>query len=309
MIYTSENNHYKWYYGNNDAFGNQTENLEFRTAYGKISKLPLGFKAELERTAASTLDHYPGLRPNIFFSGGADSELILRSYLNIGSNPKVFIVRYENDINIYDVSYAVTICSLLNVPYTIIDFNLKKFFENDAEKIVEDAEIDRPRMLPSIKYADFSDGLTIVGHSDLTWRRPSDNYAIKETWECWDREDEIGCDKYNIKYNRPAIYQWWKWSPEIVYSFTQLDWFKKLVNDEYKGKLGINSTKLQGYKEAYPDMLLRIKQTGFESIDPVITEFENFIIRKYNKLPFRNSHVRTLEQLYSEILPNDLHLL
>jgi hypothetical protein len=47
--------------------------------------------------AASTLEHYPNIRPSILFSGGVESELVLRSYLKIGANPKVHIIRYEND--------------------------------------------------------------------------------------------------------------------------------------------------------------------------------------------------------------------
>lgn len=307
-MYTSENNHYKWQYGSNIPFGLQTGALEFKTTYGQLTRIPGSFKYELERTASSTLDHYPGLRPTIFFSGGVDSELILRSYVNIGADPKVFIIRYESDINIYDVSYAVTICSILNLSYTIIDFNLGKFFENDAEQFADESQIDRPRMLPSLKYADFSDGLSIVGHSDMSWARPTNNYNIKEEWECHDYESDIGCDKYNRLHNRPAIYQWWRWSPELVYSFTQLDWFKRLTNDEYIGKLGINSTKIYGYREAFPDLISRKKHTGFEKVEPVILEFENFLIKKHKGLHFRHSHVRSLDNLYKEISSDVLPL-
>ena len=115
-MWTSENNWYKWSYGNK-LFSRQTnELLEFKTSYSCKFNLPVrSFKDELIAAASSTLDHYPGLRPCVFFSGGVDSELVLRAYLEIKSNPEVFIVRYENDINIYDVSYAITVCSLLNV--------------------------------------------------------------------------------------------------------------------------------------------------------------------------------------------------
>jgi hypothetical protein len=236
-VYTSENNWYQWQYGDEPKFGRQTSNLPFNTFYSKSDVLIGSFKEELQKAAKSTLDHYPGLKPCIFFSGGVDSELILRAYLDIGANPKVYIVRYENDLNIYDVSYAITICTILKVEYNLIDFNLQKFYENDAEKIAEDAQIDRPRMLPHIKFTECADGLIIVGHSDVRWYRPHDDYTKKATWLAQDFEHDIGCDKYNILHNRPAIYQWWKWTPGLVISYTQLKWFKQLVNDEIIGKL------------------------------------------------------------------------
>ena len=105
-MWTSENNWYKWYYGNEPVFGRQTSELPFCTSYSCGFNGVVGnFKEELLNAAASTLDHYPGLKPCVFFSGGADSELILRAYLEIGSNPEVYIIRYEKDYNMYYLAY------------------------------------------------------------------------------------------------------------------------------------------------------------------------------------------------------------
>lgn len=304
MIWTSQENWYSWSY-DDKHFSRQSGGEIFKTHYGKYNREILDFKTELISAAKSTLEYYPNLRPCIFFSGGVDSELILRSYLAIGSNPKVYIVRYENDYNIYDVSYAVTICSILNQDYTIVDFNLNKFFSNEAERIAEEAQIDRPRMLPHLKFGDLVDGLTIIGHSDVRWYRPHNDYTKTVEWMAQDFEHDIGCDKYNILKNRSAIYQWWKWTPGLVLSYTKLKWFRKLISDGYIGKLGINSTKIQGFKEIYPDLIPRIKQTGFEHIDPLINDFEEMLRKKHNGLPFRQVHNRTLNQIWQEITNKD----
>lgn len=301
MIHTSENNWYSWNYGDNERFGRQSDNLPFYTNYGKLEKPLRSFKQELLDAAKSTLDHYPGLRPCVFFSGGVDSELVLRSYIEIGSNPEVYIVRYEKDLNLYDVSYAVAICSSLQVDYHLIDFSLESFYQNDAEKISEDAQIDRPSMLPHLKFTEVADGLIIVGHSDVRWYRPSDDYSQKVSWLAQDFEHDIGCDKYNILHNRSAIYQWWKWTPGLVLSYTKLNWFRKLISDGYVGKLGINSTKIIGFREVYPDMLYRKKFTGLERIDYITKEFENYLERKYKGLPFRNEIDRSLDDLWLEM--------
>lgn len=302
-MWTSENNWYKWSYGDGEVFGRQTDSLlEFKTDYSCGFTGPvLNFKDELERAARSTMDHYPGLRPCVFFSGGADSELILRSYIAIGANPKVYIVRYEKDYNLYDVSYAITICNTLNVEYNLIDFNLERFYRNEAEVVSEQAQIDRPRMLPHLKFTDCADGLIIVGHSDVRWYRTDDDYSKQGTWLAQDFEHDIGCDKYNILHNRPAVYQWWKWTPGLILSYTRLKWFQNLINDKYKNRLGINSTKLIGFREIYPDMIQRNKSTGFENIDHLVNELEDHLVKKYNGLPYRNFIDRSLDQLTSEI--------
>ena len=287
-------------------FGRQSGTAKFKTHYSKFTGIVQNFKTELELAAASTLDHFPGLRPQVFFSGGVDSELILRSYLAIGANPEVFIVRYENDLNLHDISYAIVICEILGVKYNLVDFNLQKFYENDAELIAEQAQIDEPRMLPHLKFSECADELVIVGDSDVSWARLNEDYSTKSTWVARDYEFDIGLDKYSILHNRTAIHGWWRWTPGLVLSYTKLNWFNRLINDEFDGKAGVNSTKMTGFKEMFPDLIPRPKYTGFEQIQPVITEFENYLSKKNGGLIYRQETDRTLAELTEEITGNKL---
>jgi hypothetical protein len=297
MIYTSENN---WYYWNYDSVPlvRQTGNQKFSTTFSP-SEISVGsFKEEMKKAARSTMDLYPDLKPSILFSGGLDSEIMLRSYLDIGAKPNVYIFRYENDYNIYDVSYAITICSILNVEYKIIDFSLKKFYENDAERCSELSQIDRPRALPYCKFLEMIDGLPLLGASDLAAIRFSDDYSSKGDWNirCW--EHDIGWSKFIREIDKPAIAEWFKWTPGLVSSFLNLRWFKDLVSDKFYGKLGTSSTKIIGYREAYPDLIYRVKKTGFENLSlEFVSEFEQFLSKKYNGLNFRNGYDRSIGEL------------
>jgi hypothetical protein len=301
MIYTSENNWYSWQYGDDELFGRQTGGLTFKTRYSKYYGHVDNFGNELQKAAKSTLDYFPDLRPSILFSGGSESEIVLRTYINIGANPNVYIIRYEDDINIVDVSYAIAICTSLNIKYNLIDFNIKKFYENDAETISEQAQIDVPAALPQLKFLNYVEGLPIYCSGDQSWYRTHDNYNIRGTWILKCYEHDAGWSKYIRYINRPAIGEWLKWTPGLVLSYIELNWFKKLINDEYYGKLGVNSTKLIGYREAYPDLIARQKLTGMETIRPLIDEFKAFLEKKYQGLPYRNEVVRTLEELRNEI--------
>jgi hypothetical protein len=79
------------------------------------------------------------------------------------------------------------------------------------------------------------------------------------------------------------------------------NWFNKLINDSYYGKMGSSSTKIIGYREAYPDLITRKKQTGFEKIDLLAEEMEQHLIKKYNGLPYRGSFDRTVSELRIEL--------
>jgi len=303
MIYTSEDNWYKWQYGDDKLFGRHTE-FEFKTFFSK-SKTPIGsFEEELKKAAKSTMDYYPNMRPAIMLSGGVDSELVLRVYKDIGANPIAYIARYENDINIIDVSYAIAGAFSIGVPYKIINFNIHQFFINEAESVVEKAEVDFPRALPQLKFMNYVEDneLPIYCSSDPSWYRPHDNYKIKARWSSLCHEFDIGYSKWILLHNRPGIGEWFKWTPGLVLSYTRLNWFKKLINDEIYGKTGVNSSKIVGYKEVYPQLLTRPKLTGFETVGPLIIEFEQFIEKKYGTLPFRGKVRRYLEDIEREII-------
>lgn len=299
MIYTSENNWYYWYYGDLPAFSTQTGNLQFKTHFGKQNKPIRNFKKELLNAAESVLGF--SIKPDLFFSGGLESELMIRAFLDLKADFNVIIIRYENDYNIYDVSYAVTICSILNLEYKIIDFNLQKFYENDCLHVSKLAQIDRPRALPYCKFLELTDNLPILAGSDLYTFRTTDNYSSKGIWKSFCAEWDTGWSRYAHAINRQAIPEWFKWTPGLVVSYMNLSWYKKLINDEYYGKLGVNSTKIIGYREAYPDLIDRKKQTGFEKIDTLIIEIEDCLRKKYNGLPYRQIYVQDLKAISNNI--------
>ena len=297
----THNNWHAWQYGNNELFGRQTSTDKFNIVFQPSTSKVNSFGEELIIAAKSTIETFPNIRPTIMFSGGADSELVLRTYLSIGVNPRVCIVRYENDYNLYDVSYAITVCSMLDVEFEIIDFNLQKFYENDAERISEIAQIDRPRALVYCKFLEMIEDLPVMGEGDPYWVRLDNDYSRKGNWVYRESETFIGWYKYAMHLNKPSVPQFFKWTPELVLAHTKLSWFKTLVNDGYIGKLGTNSTKLIGYREVYPDMIKRIKKTGFEKIDAIVNEFELFLDKKYSGLRYRQEVDKTLDQLWIEI--------
>ena len=282
-MYTSCNDWYSWNY----------DNQQFQTTYNPYIE-PVGtFKEELIKAASSTIDQF-GNDVSILFSGGSESDLMLRSFLSIKAKPNVYIIRYENDYNLYDVSYAVSICSMLNVDYKIIDFNLTHFFENDADRVSEIAEIDRPRALPYCKILELIDGVPIFGRGE------PNPIKTKNTWIQRCHEYDVGRIKYARAINKSAIAEWFKWTPGLVISYMNLNWFNNLINNKYN-ETDASSTKMIGYREAYPELIDRVKKTGFEKIDTLINEVDNHLFNKYNSYPYRAIYDRNINDWYLNI--------
>jgi len=286
-MYASENDWYTWNY----------DSQQFQTVYKPYYGTIGTFKEELIKAASSTLEHCGSDKISILFSGGSESDLMLRSFLEVKKTPNVYIIRYENDYNIYDVSYAVTICSMLNVDYKIIDFNLTNFFENDADLVSELSQIDRPRALPYCKILELVDDIPIFGRGE------PNPIKIENKWIQRCHEYDVGRIKYARAINKPAIAEWFKWTPGLVASYMNLKWFQNLINNQYN-TTDASSTKMIGYKEAYPNLIPRNKKTGFEHIDSLINEFDAHLYKKYNGYPYRATHDRDISNWYLEITGN-----
>tara|TARA_B100000242_G_C42891282_1_gene413458 strand:- start:197 stop:799 length:603 start_codon:yes stop_codon:yes gene_type:complete len=189
--------------------------------------------------------------------------------------------------------------------YKIIDMNLKKFFENDAEKVAEDAQCDRPRMLASMTFADHVDGLSFLSMGDMYWERPHDDYTQKAEWKAIELESDFAADRYNILHNRECVHLWARWTPGMMLAHTKWEWFHRLINDKIFGKLGNSSSKLQGWQEEFPNVIPREKLHGFEKVDPLINEFEKFLNNKFKGLPYRRQYEMSLDELYVMVTGQD----
>jgi hypothetical protein len=79
-----------------------------------------------------------------------------------------------------------------------------------------------------------------------------------------------------------------------------LNWFNNLINDKYNVS-DASTTKMIGYKEAYPELIDRHKKTGFEQIDNLINEVDKHLFNKYNGYPYRAVHDHTVNDWYLKI--------
>lgn len=297
MLQTSENNWYTW---------TQNEN-EFTTHFSSANR-PIGsFEDELIY-ACRSIREYANVRPTVMFSGGIDSELVLRSFLKAGITPEVVVMQYENDYNDYDVAWAKKICAELDVDYKIHPFNLQKFYENDAERVSELSMTDRPKALPYCKMLEDLDAFVVTGGGDTVADRVDSNlyydpdYSHKGDWKVRCLECDIAADNFMRAIDRPGVPLFFKWTPGLVASFLRLEWFQKLTNDYYIGKQSVASTKIEGYRSVYPMMEERIKKTGFEKIDHLANEFEDFLIKKNGRLLYRRTSTHDIYDILEDIM-------
>jgi hypothetical protein len=289
---SSHKDWYQWGYDDTDWLGRRiSHDQKFSIRYLADNVKTFSFSDALDYNLKTFLNDYPDEKYAILLSGGTDSETVFRTFIRNNVDFVPYIFRYENDSNIYDVSYAITLCESHEKKYHLVDLNLKKFYETEAEKISELAQIDQPRLLPQLKFLDYIDEMPIASDGHPLWFRRNESYNQSGIWEKIEFEFYLGWEKY-LKYtNRKASMLWLKYTPELSLAFDQTSWLKKLINDGFYGKRGMRSTKFQAQKEVNPEMIFRKKQTGFEKVEDLTNEFEQFLYKKYNGLPYRGSVV------------------
>jgi hypothetical protein len=227
---------------------------------------------------------------DLMFSGGIDSEVILRIYRDLKIPINVFIFKYDDMLNYREFEHAINVCANLNIKHTIIDFNVEKFFENDAYDIWKKCNANSSGWLPHMKMTEYLDNTPIFGSGDPYWRKQDDGkwmFELDEGAKFW--------TLYHKAISRTAVTDWYEYRPEIILSHMQLPKIQQLINNQQLGKTSSFSNKSPIHKDYWDDIDIRPKMVGFER-DNVIAkdskpafmlEFERQYTSKVKSVTYR----------------------
>ena len=273
-----KNDWFTWYYDGVEKGPKTSLDSKFTISVRPtIDRKVKSFKEEVLLNASLTRDLFS--EPfDLLFSGGADSEIMLRAYHELKIPVNVFIFKYENDYNRVDISHALRICSELNITPKVIDFNLQKFFENDAYNIWLTGFYLSSGQLPLMKMMDYLDNIPVAGSGNPVWIHNGEQWGL-DLSELF-HSQSIYCSIVK----RTAIIDWFEFSPEVILSYSAhpitIDLFKTpgtpLKFEKHKHLLykkfwrtlqlrpkyiGFEGNKTPGFKESRPDFMLEFEKT------------------------------------------------
>lgn len=202
---------------------------------------------------------------DVLLSGGIDSEVVVRTFHELGIKHNTVIFKYEDDLNIRDVKSSIQICDALNIPYKIIDFNLRKFYENEASSIFEKTFVPNLASLSRIKWLEYLDNIPVFGEGEPYWTRDlAGDYSQKSAWTFNLSETELFIT-LNEKYiNRPIIGEWYQYTPNIMASYYRDPIIADLLEDKFVGKQSVLSTRVNLHRQFWPEIEDKSKLTGYE---------------------------------------------
>lgn len=91
----------------------------------------VGVRKGLESALQIAANEFSGIKPlNLLLSGGADSELTLRSLVGSGIPVEAVTLRFRGGLNSDEVHRASLIASRFSVRHSVIDFDVEKFLDS-----------------------------------------------------------------------------------------------------------------------------------------------------------------------------------
>lgn len=293
MFNYTNNNHFKFGYNKEWFRERKDDNDRWTVQYGQCERKAADFRTECIRAAELIWENRGGLPIDIFFSGGSDSEIVLRSFLELKVPFNVHIMRYDQYLNAHDWCYAYVTCQQLDLQPIFHDLDIEDFWSSG--RCLEYAETSKcvsPQLLTHMWLMDRVDGIPVMGSADPYTARTDiadkrDFNFTKETydngtpWAFFEREKIAAWYRYPMKKGRAAVPGFLQYTPEMVYAFLDDDLSRRLHQNQMIGKLSNKSSKFKIYQKYWPELVDRKKWSGFELVLDLDKSMRDYLRKTY----------------------------
>jgi hypothetical protein len=260
-------NHLVYSIGNRRLGYRKTSIEKYQVSIGKIDEyqyLTSNYYNELIRTADSVYKEL-GKDLVVFLSGGTDSEIVVRNFIDIGIKPRCVTIEFKDGYNAPDVVEAEAIACDLGLALEKIPFDIKNFFYSGEAKefgeTIQCSQITYLMVYHSILKYNFP---AVMGGEALFTRNVTTGGS---SWYYTFRENEdASAMRFSEKYNIPLVNEWFSYTPELLLYYME-DWaLSALFADKYNYKLSSVSSKNAILRRLCPNIRPKIKTHGFERL-------------------------------------------
>ena len=256
------------------------------------SKRGITFKKDLEALVES-FDKLYSKKYNIYLalSGGIDSEITAEAFYRAGIKFTGLSLRLLDGINDFDIIYAVKYCKDRNIPHRIIKLPMDEFIENTIPK--------------GVKYGQFTHAYSQV--------------ALTKLLDITTDIDIVIFSGHNPDFHQKIGPGWWEDSPNLIkyaintkknfFTFTSLEpifcHYAKNYDATQPGEK--NNDFLY---ECYPSLVPRIKYTGWEKSENILTPIleKLYTTHNYRYQTFLTWDFYTLRYIYKLLLQGKLNV-
>lgn len=199
----------------------------------------------------------------LLFSGGLDSEFMIRVFTEAGVKFKVGIINYNN-WNVHDTKYAYDYCNQYSIDPITVNVDIEKLITSEEfEDIAVNAKCCAHQMIPVMKGLTLFDGTVIMANGEPYFKNYEGNWVWQET------EKVNAYNNFYSNYNINGTPDFLRYTPEMVLAFANNPLVKDLVANKLPGKLSTRTSKIKIYSDGF-NFIPREKYTGWEKIQESI---------------------------------------
>jgi hypothetical protein len=233
----------------------------------------------------------------VMFSGGTDSEIVLRAFKKIGIKPRAVFIRFENDYNLRDYEIALKVAADIGIPVEVMDFDVIDFYNSgQALELASQVQCSQLAYLNVYHHIAKLQVPAVMGGEVLLKRHVSPSAC--KWYYCFRETEDASAMRFSEKYNLPLVNEWFSYTPEVLGHYLTLPAINKLVSERFNYKLTSVSTKNSILQALMPSILRKVKTTGFEKL------------MGFNAIAYRTlqeSYVKALEPSLNGIFMEDIY--
>ncbi len=241
-----------------------------------------------------------GEKVALCFSGGVDSQCMIQSFLEAGLDFDVFTLRFNNNLNIQDVSSAESYCNKFNIKLNYVDIDILNFLNRHNYEYGVMYQSVSPHFNVHYKLFDILrdrgyDGVVSGGNTPF-FSSTSNLFISNYTRNNSNHINYTNISGYKCQGNFLSFYPKLAWA--IALLSPSLDHYKPATNF-LQDRIFVESMrytqKIQGYKRAGFNVLPQSqKYTGFELVKDYLKE------KTGNGWSFEQLYRYPLQKLLSE---------
>jgi hypothetical protein len=301
---------------NNIPFSTKSNfvNDRFFCRYSRCEREPGTFKEECVRTAVAAFNQAVELDREvyIFLSGGLDSEVVVKAFLDAGVAFKTISFRFKNNLSSHEEWYINKFVRKHNIPHEYYEIDPQWLKTEEAEVYCKQSTCVRAEMLPHMKLLkhvwDNLKGFPILGNGDLYVSKEinkkwllKDRSLPKYEWLYIEYEYIVAWFRFAIEHKILGAIGFFQQNPYIVLAMIRESRMQECFNDQLMYKLSCRSSKPSIYKKYWPDLLGRVKYHGGEQISGICIELNRKLSKMYSSNSKWSLPIKEFEKLLSPI--------
>jgi hypothetical protein len=263
-------------------FDEDRTGLKYWRSYGRCVRRPMSFREECVN-AARLIGETAEKPIMVFFSGGIDSEVVIRSMIEANVPFEVLIINHwykgQSGLNAHDTQYAIDFVKKHNLKYRIYNFDLSDYLKtkyvSDTKKYLWAAP--GRSIICNLIQTFCKDYLCVMGDGEPALVRSRLNgFPDQEGMLLKDDTGEVAALQAAAEYGESVVFGFFHYTPELLLSwFLNEDILNFVKNERAFLHISYISIKPFIYHKQWPDMTPRPKYTGYEMIDREITKWRS----------------------------------